>query len=147
MSGETIFKRAYHFSGMSLLVPEQSVPIVPFELPIPDGILPITEEFRLIRFITNIALFSLEHFEAKYFERPIQEFHPPLEVRVAYREQDLIELDGQITQLKLAYWDMTRWVIISNPEHEYQILPSSTAMVAEAKIWSWLGDPTLAWGK
>lgn len=147
MSGNAILKIAYHFEGMSLLVPEQAEPIVPYQLPIPDDIPTITEEFRLIRFIANVALFSPEHIEAKYFKEPVQEFYPPLELRVGYHEGDLMQVECAIERLKLAYWDMTQWVIISNPEHEYQILPFSTARVAEAKIWSWLGDPALAWGK
>jgi hypothetical protein len=58
----------------------------------------------------------------------------------------LIKSNGNLESLKLAYWDGGKWEIISNQAHEYQILPDTTGMVAEVKIWHWAGDPPLAWG-
>ncbi len=145
-----IIKKAYHFPGISVLVPDQigqTSEIVPIDLPIPDNIPEITENFTLIRSIANIALFHRDDLEKKYYEDPVQEFDPPIEFRVSYSLTDVSQTDCDIQQLKLAYWNLIEWVIISDPSHEYQILPHSTAQVAEAKIWSWLGDPTLAWGK
>jgi hypothetical protein len=54
---------------------------------------------------------------------------------------------NDIHQLKLAYWVPDRWVIISDVFHEYQIFQPNFARIAEVKIWSWVGDPTLAWGR
>jgi hypothetical protein len=58
-----------------------------------------------------------------------------------------MESKCDIQQLKLAFWDGSQWVILSDASHEYYILPPSTGQIAEAKIWSWTGDPPLAWGK
>jgi hypothetical protein len=58
-----------------------------------------------------------------------------------------MESNCDFKQLQLAYWDGSHWVIISDPPHEYHILPPSTGQIAEARIWSWVGDPPLAWGK
>lgn len=150
MRKDVIIKKAYHFPGISVLVPNQigqTSEIIPIDLPIPDDIPDKTENFTLIRFIANIALFHIEHLENKYYDEPVQEFYPPIEFRVSYNLTDVSKTNCDIHQLKLAYWNLIEWVIISDPSHEYQILPHSTAQVAEAKIWSWLGDPTLAWGR
>jgi len=145
-------KKAYHFLGISVLVPmqtEQDSEIVALDWRnrIPDDIPEKTDNFSLIRYIANIVLFRKDHLDREYYEEPIQEFNPPIEFRVHYRFDDVNSTDCDIQQLKLAYWDGQKWVIISDPTHEYHILPPSTAQVAEAKIWSWIGDPALAWGK
>lgn len=152
MREDTIIKKAYHFPGISIIVPKQirqDIEIIPLNLPdeIPDDIPEITENFTLIRYVANLALFRSDHLEAKNYEEPLQEFDPPIELRINYSLNDVFQTHCDIQRLKLAYWDLENWVIISDPGHEYQILPPSTAQVAEAKIWSWLGDPALAWGK
>ncbi len=150
MSGRGINKTAYHFPGLTIIVPEQTgKAIEPVNFPegIPGEIPEISEHFTLIRYIANIGFFFREHVEAKYFEEPVLEFDPPVELRVNYNIDDLCQTDCDIHQLKLAYWDMEQWVIISDPSHEYQILPYTTAQVAEAKIWAWADDPTVGWGK
>ena len=152
MSGRGIIKNAYHFPGLSVIVPEQignEIEIVPVNFPerIPGDIPEKTEAFTLIRYIINIALFHRDHVEEEYYKEPVQEFDPPIEIRVNYHIEDLHQVDCDIYQLKLAYWDMEKWVIISDRSHEYQILPHSTAQIAEAKIWAWADDPAIAWGK
>jgi hypothetical protein len=113
----------------------------------PENIPEETDNFRVIRYIANIALFRVDHAELKYYEEPIQEFDPPIEFRVKYLMEDVMRAHCDIYQLKLAYWDLEKWVVISHPAFEYQILPPSTAQIAEAKIWSWVGDPAVAIGK
>jgi len=147
-----IIKRAYHFPGLSVIVPDQigrDIAIIPVDLTdrMPEDIPEETENFSVIRYIANIALFRRDHVEEKYYDEPIQEFNPPIEFRVKYFLEDVMRANCDIHQLKLAYWDMEKWVIISHPAFEYQILPPSTAQVAEVKIWSWVGDPAVAIGK
>jgi len=149
MKRRPIEKKAYHFPEVSVLVPDQNPEIVAVDWThlIPEDLPEETEGFIWIRNIANIVLFRKDDFE---FEDPVKNFSPPIEFRVHYKFEDVKETDdGDINQLKLAYWDEEneKWVIISDLEHEYQILPPSTAQVAEAKIGSWNGDPTLAWGK
>lgn len=149
MSGYGINKKAYHFPGLSILVPDQienEVEIVPINLPIK---LPKGFEDLIIRPIANIALFRRDHIENEYYEEPVPDFDPPIELRVSYNFFDVCQVGCDIYNLNLYYWDLQRklWVLISDSSHEYQILPPSTAQVAEAKIWSWVGDPTIAWGK
>jgi hypothetical protein len=150
MSGRGINKRAYHFPGLTIIVPEQTgKAIMPVNFPerIPENIPESPEYFTLIRIIANIGFFFMEHVEAKYFEEPVREFDPPIELRVNYNIGDINQIECDIHQLKLAYWDMERWVTISDTSHEYLILPYTTAQVAEAKIWAWADDPTVGWGK
>jgi hypothetical protein len=150
MSGHGINKKAYHFPGLTVLIPEQiGYEIVPVNFPeLPPGEIPEkTDQFTLIRFIANIGFFFREHVDEEYFEEPVLEFDPPIELRVTYNIADLNQIYCDIHQLILAYWDMEQWVIISDPSHEYQILPYTTAQVAEVKIWSWAADPTIGWGK
>jgi hypothetical protein len=106
-----------------------------------------TDNFTLIRPIANIALFRSDHLAIGNFEEPVKEFDPPIEFRIKYGDLELEHVDGDVQQLKLAYWVPERWVIISDVFHEYQILPHNFARIAEVKIWSWVGDPTLAWGR
>jgi hypothetical protein len=147
MRKNEIVRRAYHYSGVSIIVPEV-MDIVPSELPLlpPVSYPNETDDFRLTRIIGNFGLFTRAHFDEKYFEDPVQEFDPPIEFRVEYTVEDLRHVNCEIQLLKLAYWDTEKWVIVSTEAYVYLIFPQSTAMVAEFKIWSWLGDPTLAWG-
>lgn len=151
MTEQGFMRRAYHFPGFSVLVPVQTgqdVEVVPIEVPegIPENIPQETENFKLIRIIANLALFRSDHLEEENYEEPLQEFDPPIEIRINYSKEDVRKANGDISQLKLAYWDLEKWVIISDRSHEYQVLPSSTAPIAEAKIRSWADDPILGWG-
>lgn len=145
MRDTVILKKAYHYTEISVLIPTQvgqKWDLVPVELPIPENISSQQGEFTLIRPIIN-----LEFFMENDREEPVISFNPPIEFRIGYRFDDVKMANCDIQQLKLVYWDGEKWVIISDTAHEYQILPPSTAQVAEVKIWSWLGDPPLAWGK
>lgn len=150
MKEEATKKTAYHFTGVSVLVPEELdseiVAVserIPHDIPDNTGEQGEPDSFERIRNIANIVLYERENFDT-----PVQNFSPPIEFRVHYNFYDLCKTGKcDITDLKLAYWDGEKWVIISDEAHEYQIFPPSTAQVAEAKIWSWVGDPTLAWGK
>ncbi len=149
MKERPTIKTAYHFPEVSVLVPQQleQAEIVAVDLPIPEDLPGFPEPHTKIRNIANIVLF---HKADDNFQEPVKDFNPPIEFRVHYKFEDVKKTDNcDINQLILAYWDdeKRKWVIISDLEHEYQILPPSTAQVAEAKIWSWNGDPTLAWGK
>ena len=147
MNKNWMVRRAYHFPGVSIIVPDV-VGIVASELPLlPPGSYPKeTNDFRLNRVIGNFGLFTKTHFEKEYFDQPVQDFDYPIEFRVKYTIEDLRYVNCDIYMLKLAYWDTEKWVIVSTEAYEYMIYPESTAMFAEFKIWSWLGDPTLAWG-
>ena len=99
--------KTYHFPGFSIIVPGQirrEVEIVPIEMPegIPEDIPENTENFTLIRYIANIALFRKDDFENEDFENPVLEFDPPIELRINYRSEDTGKADGDIHHLKLA---------------------------------------------
>ena len=126
----------------------QEIEIIPHEyrLWIPEKENRVTEDFRWIRSVATIALFRSDHLAKNKLEEPVKEFDPPIEFRIKYGDEELKQVED-IYQLKLAYWVPDRWVIISDIFHEYQIFERDFAPIAEVKIWSWLGDPTLAWGK
>ncbi len=147
-----VHKEAYHFPGLTVIVPEQNrqqIWIMPVDLSdrFPVEVPEFTGNFELIRVIANIALFRVDDVERGAFEEPILEFDPPIEFYISYSLEDLRQAYCEIKRLKLAYWDLEKWVIISEPAYEYQILPLSTGPIAVVKIWDWLGDPPLAWGK
>ena len=147
-----IDKKPYHFEkhGISIIVPDQDlgIKIQPKSPPdeIPDEI-PEPVTFTLIRKISTIELFRKEDIERSNYQDPVEQFEPPIELRVGYGQSELDEVEDDIHRLVLAYWNMQEWIIISNKFHEYQILPPSIGQIAEAKIYSWIGDPTIAWGK
>ena len=134
----------HDYPGITVLVPEQrAVKIKVIELgPIIPGTIPEADSsgFKVIRYIVNIVLYNEQ-------DEPIKTFDPPIEIRVGYNITDVMQSDCDIHRLKLAYWDGDKYVIISDREHDYHILPPSTGQVAEAKIWSWVGDPPLVWGR
>lgn len=143
-------KIAYHFQGLSVLVPAG---IVPVEFSIPSDIPGIANNFTVIRYIANIALYREDELKLVLSNKdalpePITNFQDqPIELRITYKKSDVNLSQGDFHGLKLAYWNTQRWVIISDPAHEYHILPPSTGRVAEVKIELWEGDPTLAWGR
>ncbi len=140
-------KAAYHFRGISLLVPTQREhELVPLKKRISHKIPKESGSFKVIRPIANLALVKKADL-GKHRKEYIKNFDPPLEILVGYTRADVEKCGGDIHQLKLANWDGSRWVVISNHEHEYFILPPGTARVAGVKIASWAGDPPLAWGK
>ena len=140
MIRKPIVKRVYHLPGFSALVPEIDDYIgirVKWIETIPDNI-EDQNGFSLIRIIGNIDLVS-ENGKPEVFD-------PPIEFRVPYTFYDERQAK-YYSKLKLAYWDGSQWVTISNQDYEYIIFPPSTARFAEVKFMEWPGDPTLAWGK
>jgi hypothetical protein len=145
MIRKAIEKIPFHFTDISVLIPVANGMVASDKgLPFPNAI-EGSVGFNLIRHIANIVILTNEDYENQVMS-PVTDFEQPIELRVAYRNSDLAKCNWDPDQLKLAYWDGGNWVIISDAEHEYQILPDTTGMVAEAKIWHWVGDPPLAWG-
>jgi hypothetical protein len=135
----------FHFPGITVIVPVQTgvqikaIDKGPVDLQKTDGFTPIRQ-------IANIALVDKEAYE--HDETIIvHEFAPPIKIRVGYNIEDVMMSGCDIRNLKLAYWDDSHWVIISNAEYKYMILPPSTAQVAEATLSFLDGDPPIAWGK
>lgn len=138
-----ISKKSYHFQGITVFVPEK-LNVIPIEEKIPDRINQETEIFQMIRLVGNIAFYDPEDKERT---RPIKMFDPPIELRIGYNIEDVMKNMCDLDSLKLAYWDGSDWVIISDPAYDYHILPPSTGLVAEVKIRDWAGDPPIAWGR
>ena len=100
--------------------------------------------FNLIRQIANIALYWIGPDGQEKIET---NFSPPIELRVGYHTNDLMQAGCGIDRLKLAYWDGADWVVfIDGINCHYRILPPGTAQVAEITFEHWAGDPPLAWG-
>jgi hypothetical protein len=134
-----------HFSGISVFMPDEDMIAIDREIPdrkIIMGTPGVKVDFTPIRIVGNICLYRKDDLNT-----PLQEFKPPLEFRVQYNFFDLIQCNGDINNLKLAYWDGRDWVVVSIDKHDYQILPPSTAQLAEFKIFDWVGDPAIAWGR
>jgi hypothetical protein len=147
---KNVLKTRCHFPGITILLPLQGEKeIVAVDKgSIPENIPDQPDIFIQIRRIANIALYYKEDV---HHQDPVTTFNPPIEVRVGYNFYDVVQSHFDVNQLKLAYWDGSQncWVIISDPakDFDYLILPPDTGQVAEFKIWSWTGDPPLAWGR
>lgn len=145
-------KNLYHFDGITVIVPKQSkikgeiVAIDQADL-IPDDLPKESKGFKVIRVIGNIVLYNKKDDDVYDPQEAIQDFDPPIEIRVGYTTDDVIKNRGRFNRLKLAFWNGKKWVIISDAKHEYQILPPNTGQVAEVKIKKWAGDPPIAWGR
>jgi hypothetical protein len=135
-------KFPYHFPGISVIVPNSMMIAINKGIQDPKSIRAESDGFKLIRIIGNICIFHSDD-----LKNPIKKFDPPIKIRVGYNMQDVMQCEGDINQLKLAYWDGETWVVVSNPEHEYQILPFTTGQIAEFEITTWVGDPPVAWGR
>ena len=134
----------YHFPGITVIVPDQRTKVRPIvrEKAIPKGIPLETSEFKVIRIVANIVVY-----EGRDMSEPMMAFDPPIEIRVGYNFEDVKQSGCELENLKLAYWDGRDWVIISDSDHEYMILPPSTCQIAEVKINKWAGDPPIGWGR
>ena len=98
----------------------------------------------MIRMITNLQFVDRLAYESGKVI-PVPVFLPFIELRVGYHFLDVMRCGGDYQNLKLAFWLNGEWVLISDPAHEYLILPPSLGQVAEVKIDSWPADPPLAW--
>jgi len=146
MNGKQLKRKPYHFPGITVIVPEQDdgTQLFPKVKSIPDS---TGEKFpdgsKRIRLIANIALYRGRGEKQEI----VNDFMPPIELRVAYNFDDAMKAGCSIDGLKLAYWKDSDWVIFEDGVNcEYYILPPSTAQVAEVIIEHWPGDPPLAWG-
>ena len=140
-------KKAYHFHGITVLVPPQNSGID--IIPIDKGINPVdwfykTKDFKVIRPIANIALVTPPTPDNPP-PPPVPPFDPPVEFRVNYNFLDVFKSGGDIDALKLAYWDGSAWIPISDSYHDYNIMPPSTGQIAEVVIREWPEDPPIAW--
>jgi hypothetical protein len=147
MKNLVIPKETYHFPGITVIVPRQ-LDIVPVDKGhTPGSIQSMPPQFTLIRYVANIVFYHKTDIHGE----PVTDFDPPVEFRVGYNFEDLLESKFNNKPLLLAYWDSRatppQWIIVSDDAHEYQLLPSSTGQVAEFKTWYWPGDPAIAWGK
>jgi hypothetical protein len=141
-------KVAYDFpGGITVLVPKQRKRqiVADNKKPIPNGIMDKPGHFELVSHIANIVLYYKTDY-ARGKKIPVRNFAPPIEICVAYNSAVLAKVGGDFKNLKLAYWDGRKWVIISGSS-DYHIFPPTTAMLAVVKIHSWAGDPPLAWGR
>ena len=99
------------------------------------------------RVIGNIVIIDESADPSNYkLDDVIKSFPTLLRIQVGYNIEDLFECATNGIKLKLAYWTGTDWEVVSTPAYGYQILPPSTAQVAEVYIPAWVGDPPLAWG-
>jgi hypothetical protein len=135
----------YHFHGITVIVPDQDlIQVRPIDKGIPELLSYEPRDPILIRMIANIQLVDRLAYESGKIS-PVYTFSPLIEFKVGYHFLDVMRCGGDYQNLKLAYWFGNEWVPISDPAHEYLILPPSLGQVAEVKIGSWPADPPLAW--
>jgi len=155
MDEETATKKPYHLPDMSVIVTNtesyriKAIAVDRIDITKLTGT--ETPPFTPIRLIANLAIvpeaLALEDYTP---ESALRSFEYPIKFHVSYNIQDLFDCAIEGKKLKLAYWNGTKWVLISDDENdafEYRILPPSTAQVAEFTVSDWNGDPPLAWGK
>ena len=139
-------KKAYHFPGITILVPTQlsGFVIIPIPKEIPDISQLRQVDVNVIRVIANIAFLQ---FPADKSSDPIPAtyFNPPVEFRVGYNMQDVMAGGCNLDNLIPAYWNGTSWVFLNGTQYEYHILPPTTGQIAEFEAREWPADPPLAW--
>lgn len=135
-------KFGHHFTGISIILPDANMIAIDKGIENPEIIKKKSKGFIPFRIIGNVCVYY-----SNDRKNPIQRFKEPIEVIVGYDQFDAMQCGGSVKNLKLAYWDGEQWVVVSNPEHDYQILPSSTGQIAKFTIKEWAGDPPLAWGR
>ena len=137
----------FDFPGISVITPKQSGRNI---VAVHHGIDPRVEyddgDFHVFRVVANIAIYD---WEDTHNEAPLEEFDPPIEIRVAYHLIDLVKSDFNLDILKLAYWNgnLRKWHILNRQVDKYEIFPPSTGQFAQARIVNWYGDPPIAWGR
>jgi hypothetical protein len=72
---------------------------------------------------------------------PVDGFSPPMVLMVEFAEQDL-DLVKQGHELKLAFWDGSRWVVFTKEKHQLEM--HSRFAIALIRHW---GDPTVGAGR
>lgn len=149
-------KVLYHFPGITIMVPEQDsqvqiVAITRGSISLKD-VPSYSAGFTLIRHIANVVLVAKDTYEAGREDPYTGNLDPPVEIYVGYDAFDVMatrfdpEHSFDIHQLKLAFWNGIKWVILSKDDYQYFILPSDTGQVAKVLIHNWVGDPPIAWG-
>jgi len=78
----------------------------------------------------------------------VQEFNPPLELKINYTPADYQFAQKGGKPLRLAFWNGAEWVVFTSEKHQYKLYPKSPASsggYATVSIRSW-GDPPVSWG-
>ena len=151
MEGNYLLRKAFPGGdGVLVIVPDQEsrndLEVIFEEVEGVEEELPIYQEeddFTRIRVPANIRIINQRG-------ENVDEFHPPIEIRVAYRDDEIHQNDEkEWVGPKLAYWNPERkkFIILSNVEHEYLVLPPTVGKILEAKIWNWTGDPPIVVGR
>lgn len=134
---------AFEKQGVYLTIPSRMPRVVVKTLPIdvPIGI-QATTGIHPIRTIINLVLHDRDD-----PENYLTEFDPPFEIQVRYTADDLREANTRGSELKLAFWNGSDWILFTQEKHNFELHPNadpSTGGIATAKISSW-GDPPIAW--
>lgn len=74
-------------------------------------------------------------------EALVQKFSPPMVLQVGIGEDEL-GLVAAGYELKLAYWDGSRWVVFTKEEHQLEF--HSDFAIVLVRHW---GDATVGWGR
>ncbi len=80
----------------------------------------------------------------------LEEFDPPIELRVRYEEEDVIRAEAAGKSLQLAFWneDEKRWILFTAEKHNFRLEPDEspgTGGFGVAEISHWR-DPQVGWG-
>jgi len=145
-----------NFPGISIVVPEQLsgdqiVPITKGSINL-RAVPHYSDGFMLIRHIANVVFVEKATYEEGHEIPYSGNFDPMVEIYVGYSAFDVMatrfdpEHRYDIQNLKLGFWNGSKWVIVSKDDYHYFILPPETGQVAKFMIRNWVGDPPIAWG-
>lgn len=135
--------KQYNFFGMTVTVPDQNgrwVKVVEKAIP-PLSSMPGSAAFTPIRVLANVVV--VDFYDPNVI---LKHFDPPIKIEVGYQTQDLFEAARVARRLKLAYWDGDQWVVFTDADNNFSLLPPTTGAVGEVTISDWIGDPPIAWG-
>lgn len=140
-------KVKFDAEGVSVTLPVQKKPVKIKAKKLPLGALesmkPVKDGFQPKRLVLNLGLED-EDDPSKI----LNEFDPPIELRVRYTKADLDRAGRAGTPLSLAYWYGNQWIRFTKEKHQFELQPNAnpeSGGVGVAMISNW-GDPPIAWG-
>ncbi len=142
MSLTRIFKKG----DVVVKIPNQKsmAPVDVKEIPLPKKFPPPAS----IGFHPFRVVVGLEFFDPTKANAVVAKFNPPIEISIRYTNQDKTYADNVCRELRLGYWDGTRWIRFTKTKNGFRLKrnkPSGTGGWGKVKVKNWI-DPAKAWG-
>jgi hypothetical protein len=102
----------------------------------------------LIGFQPFRMVVGLEFFDPTNANAVVEKFDPPIKISIRYTNEDKTYADNVCRDLRLGFWDGTRWTRFTASKHEFRLEPDETSDSGgwgRVNVKNWI-DPAKAWG-